>query len=81
MTEDKMVGSHHQLNDMSISKLQEIMKDTEAWCATVHGVIKSQTGLGDRKTTTNEGKIVRTTMALPVVAVIKAAPVSREISF
>ena len=67
--------------DMGLNKLWEMLKDREAWCATVHGVIKSQTGLGDGKTTTNEGKIVRTTMALPVVAVIKAAPVSREISF
>ena len=28
---------------MSLSKLQEIVKDREAWCATVHGVTKSQT--------------------------------------
>ena len=33
--------------DMSLSKLQEILKDREALCATVHGVIKSQTGLSD----------------------------------
>ena len=31
--------------DMSLSKLQEIVKDREAWCATVHGVTKSQTQL------------------------------------
>ena len=29
--------------DMNLSKLQEIVKDREAWHATVHGVTKSQT--------------------------------------
>ena len=29
--------------DMNLSKLQEIMKDSGAWHAVVHGVIKSQT--------------------------------------
>ena len=29
--------------DMSLSKLQKIVKDKEAWHATVHGVTKSQT--------------------------------------
>ena len=29
--------------DMSLSKLQEIVKDREAWCGSVHGVGKSQT--------------------------------------
>ena len=29
--------------DMSLCKLQEIVKDREVWCAAVHGLTKSQT--------------------------------------
>ena len=31
--------------DMSLSKLQKILKERKAWCAAVHGVTKSQTQL------------------------------------
>ena len=33
--------------DMSLSKLQEIMKDREDWCAVIHRITKNQTQLSD----------------------------------
>ena len=38
-----MAGWHHQLKDVSLSELQELVMDTEAWRAVIHGVAKSQT--------------------------------------
>ena len=33
--------------DMSLSELRELVMDREAWCAVIHGVIKSRTRLSD----------------------------------
>ena len=33
--------------DMILGKLQELVMDREAWCATIHGVTKSRTRLSD----------------------------------
>ena len=41
MTEDEMVGWHHQLMDMSLSKLWELAMDRDAWDICVHGVSKT----------------------------------------
>ena len=37
--------------DMSLSKFRETVKDREAWCAAVPGVVKSQTRLSSQTTT------------------------------
>ena len=39
----RWLGGITDSKDMSLSKLQEIVKDGEAWRAVVHGVTKSQT--------------------------------------
>ena len=43
MTEDEMVGWHHDSMGMSLSKLWETVKDREAWGAGVYGVTKNCT--------------------------------------
>jgi len=54
MTEDEMAGWHSM--DMSLSELQELVMDREAWRAVIHGVAKSRTGLNLSGITDRRGK-------------------------
>ena len=46
-TEDEMMDGITDLIDVSLSELQELMMDRDAWRAAIHGVAKSQTRLSD----------------------------------
>ena len=43
MTEDKMLDGITDSMDVNLSELRELVMDTEAWRAVIHGVAKSQT--------------------------------------
>ena len=53
----KWLGGISDWMDMSLSKLQEIVKDRETWCVAVYGVAKSQTLLSDWTTTKSFGTL------------------------
>ena len=59
VTEDEMAGWHHRLMDMNLNKRLEMAKDREAWCASIHGVTKSQTQFNDWTMTKHEKKELR----------------------
>ena len=53
MTEDEMIGWHHQLNGHEFEQAPGVVMDREAWHAAVHGVAKSQIRLSAHTHTHN----------------------------
>ena len=47
MTEDELVGWHHDSMDTGLGGFRELVMDREAWCAVLRGVTESRTQLSD----------------------------------
>ena len=63
--ENEMVGWHHWLNGHELSKLWEIVKDREAWCAAVYRVAKSQTRLSNWTTNGKQNWLEKKKIEMP----------------
>ena len=67
--EHEMIGRHHQLMNMSLNKLRELVVDREAYHAAIHGVVTSQTWLSNWTTLTHVA------LQIPNPAPLKSTPI------